>query len=128
MRIYLHSAYVRVFSVHKVDSKPSAQAHSSQTTDAPSVSESDSNLETSRFASETLESERESLNAYKQATANAKSAPQIVIDPPGIQGHGDADTIRTEEEQSTCTVHKSTCACSMAFSFLYQHCIKHTNP
>lgn len=68
--------------------------------DTPSASDGDSNLETSRFASETLESERESLNAYKQATANAKVAPQIVIDPPGIQGHGDADVIRTEEEQS----------------------------
>lgn len=68
--------------------------------DTPSTSEGDSNLETSRFASETLESERESLNAYKQATANAKGAPQIVIDPPGIQGHGDADAIRTDDEQS----------------------------
>lgn len=59
-------------------------------------------METSRFASETLESERESLNAYKQATANAKAAPQIVIDPPGLQGHGDSDkdVIRTDEEQS----------------------------
>ncbi|XP_032680714.1 constitutive coactivator of PPAR-gamma-like protein 1 homolog [Odontomachus brunneus] len=97
---FLHYKPVKPTKVHKVDSKPSAQVHSNQTTDTPSVSESDSNLETSRFASETLESERESLNAYKQATANAKSAPQIVIDPPGIQGHGDADPIRTEEEQS----------------------------
>lgn len=72
----------------------------SNLSEAPSTSEGDSNLETSRFASETVESERESLNAYKQATANAKTAPQIVIDPPGIQGHGDADNIRTEEEQS----------------------------
>lgn len=87
------------FSVHKLDSKPSTQTQSSLS-ETPSVSEGDSNLETSRFASETLESERESLNAYKQATANAKGAPQIVIDPPGIQGHGDADAIRTEEEQS----------------------------
>lgn len=87
-------------SVHKIDSKTSVQTQSNQS-DVPSVSEGDSNLETSRFASETLESERESLNAYKQATANAKAAPQIVIDPPGIQGHGDADTVRTEEEQST---------------------------
>lgn len=88
--------------MHKIDSKPSAQAQSNQS-DAPSASESDSNMETSRFASETVESERESLNAYKQATANAKAAPQIVIDPPAIQGHGDADTVRTEEEQSTCS-------------------------
>lgn len=82
-----------------MDSKPSTQT-SSNLSDTPSASEGDSNLETSRFASETLESERESLNAYKQATANAKTAPQIVIDPPGIQGHGDADAIRTDEEQS----------------------------
>lgn len=117
MRIHLHLVtYVYQFSirefvsVHKVDSKPSAQAQSNQSTDAPSVSEGD--LETSRFASETLESERESLNAYKQATANAKSAPQIVIDPPGIQGHGDTDTVRVEEEQSTCAI-QSVCVCSV---------------
>ncbi|KAG7214073.1 hypothetical protein KM043_001438 [Ampulex compressa] len=70
------------------------------TKDTPTTSEANSTLETSRFASETLESERESLNAYKQATANAKSAPQIVIEPPRIQGHGDADSNRTEEEHS----------------------------
>ncbi|XP_012218409.1 constitutive coactivator of PPAR-gamma-like protein 1 homolog isoform X2 [Linepithema humile] len=80
------------------DSKTSAQPQSNLS-DASPASDGDSSLETSRFASETLESERESLNAYKQATANAKAAPQIVIDPPGIQGHGDADTIRIEEEQ-----------------------------
>lgn len=91
----------RSLSVHKLDSKPSSQAQSNLS-DTPSASEGDSNLETSRFASETLESERESLNAYKQATANAKAAPQIVIDPPGLQGHGDSDkdAIRTEDEQS----------------------------
>lgn len=82
-----------------MDSKPSTQTQLNLS-DTPSASEGDSTLETSRFASETLESERESLNAYKQATANAKTAPQIVIDPPGIQGHGDADAIRAEEEQS----------------------------
>ncbi|KAG5307878.1 F120A protein, partial [Acromyrmex insinuator] len=96
---FLHYKPVKPTKVHKLDSKPSTQTQSSLS-DTPSVSEGDSNLETSRFASETLESERESLNAYKQATANAKTAPQIVIDPPGIQGHGDADAIRTEEEQS----------------------------
>lgn len=87
-----------IISVHKLDSKQSVQQ--SNLSETPSTSEVDSNLETSRFASETVESERESLNAYKQATANAKSAPQIVIDPPGIQGHGDTDNIRTEEEQN----------------------------
>ncbi|XP_012135651.1 constitutive coactivator of PPAR-gamma-like protein 1 homolog isoform X2 [Megachile rotundata] len=81
------------------DSKQNVQQQSNLS-ETPSTSEVDSNLETSRFASETVESERESLNAYKQATANAKSAPQIVIDPPGLQGHGDTDNIRTEEEQS----------------------------
>ncbi|XP_034185251.1 constitutive coactivator of PPAR-gamma-like protein 1 homolog isoform X1 [Osmia lignaria lignaria] len=88
-----------VVSVHKIDSKQNVQQQSNLS-ETPSTSEVDSNLETSRFASETVESERESLNAYKQATANAKSAPQIVIDPPGLQGHGDADNIRSEDEQS----------------------------
>ncbi|XP_011631086.1 constitutive coactivator of PPAR-gamma-like protein 1 homolog [Pogonomyrmex barbatus] len=89
---------ISLFLVHKLDSKSSTQIQSNLS-DIPSATEG-SNLETSRFASETLESERESLNAYKQATANAKTAPQIVIDPPGIQSHGDVDAIRAEEEQS----------------------------
>ncbi|XP_011330413.1 constitutive coactivator of PPAR-gamma-like protein 1 homolog isoform X2 [Ooceraea biroi] len=96
---FLHYKPVKPTKVHKLDSKSSSQTQSNLS-DVPSASEGDSNLETSRFASETLESERESLNAYKQATANAKAAPQIIIDPPGIQGHGDADTLRAEEEQS----------------------------
>ncbi|XP_029668535.1 constitutive coactivator of PPAR-gamma-like protein 1 homolog [Formica exsecta] len=98
---FLHYKPVKPTKVHKLDSKSSSQTQSNLS-DTPSASEGDSNLETSRFASETLESERESLNAYKQATANAKAAPQIVIDPPGLQGHGDSDrdAIRTEEEQS----------------------------
>ncbi|CAD6207136.1 GSCOCG00010130001-RA-CDS [Cotesia congregata] len=52
---------------------------------------------TSRFASETAESERESLDAYNQATANAKAAPQIVIEPPQ-QSQGDGD-VKTDDEQ-----------------------------
>ncbi|XP_006619417.1 constitutive coactivator of PPAR-gamma-like protein 1 [Apis dorsata] len=96
---FLHYKPVKPNRVHKLDSKQSVQQQSNLS-ETPSTSEAESNLETSRFASETVESERESLNAYKQATANAKSAPQIVIDPPGIQGHGDADNIRTEEEQN----------------------------
>ncbi|KOC61607.1 Constitutive coactivator of PPAR-gamma-like protein 1 like protein [Habropoda laboriosa] len=96
---FLHYKPVKPNRVHKLDSKQNVQQQSNLS-ETPSTSEADTNLETSRFASETVESERESLNAYKQATANAKSAPQIVIDPPGIQGHGDADNIRTEEEQS----------------------------
>ncbi|XP_050453694.1 constitutive coactivator of PPAR-gamma-like protein 1 homolog isoform X1 [Cataglyphis hispanica] len=98
---FLHYKPVKPTKIHKLDSKPSSQAQSNLS-DTPSASEGESNLETSRFASETLESERESLNAYKQATANAKAAPQIVIDPPGLQGHGDSDrdAIRTEEEQN----------------------------
>ncbi|XP_044580080.1 constitutive coactivator of PPAR-gamma-like protein 1 homolog isoform X2 [Cotesia glomerata] len=52
---------------------------------------------TSRFASETAESERESLDAYNQATANAKAAPQIVIEPP-LQSQGDGD-VKTDDEQ-----------------------------
>jgi hypothetical protein len=58
-------------------------------------------METLRFASETAESEQESLNAYKEATANAKAAPQIIIEPPGLQGHGDADNVRLEDDHST---------------------------
>ncbi|KAL2747304.1 constitutive coactivator of PPAR-gamma-like protein 1 [Vespula maculifrons] len=96
---FLHYKPVKPTKAHKIDSKQNLQTQSNLS-DGPSTSEGDSSLETSRFASETLESERESLNAYKQATANAKSAPQIVIDPPGIQGHGDADNARSEEEQS----------------------------
>lgn len=54
---------------------------------------------TSRFASETAESERESLDAYNQATANAKAAPQIVIEPPGVQSQIDGDNVKTEDDQ-----------------------------
>ncbi|XP_057319789.1 constitutive coactivator of PPAR-gamma-like protein 1 homolog isoform X2 [Microplitis mediator] len=54
---------------------------------------------TSRFASETAESERESLDAYNQATANAKAAPQIVIEPPGLQSQVDGDNAKTEDDQ-----------------------------
>ncbi|XP_011306830.1 constitutive coactivator of PPAR-gamma-like protein 1 homolog [Fopius arisanus] len=60
-------------------------------------SEEDSGIETSRFASETVESERESLNAYNEATANAKIAPQIVIDPPGVQGAVETEAKNEEE-------------------------------
>lgn len=83
-----------------MDSKQNSVQTQSNLSETPSTSEVDSNLETSRFASETVESERESLSAYKKATANAKSAPRIVIDPPGIQGHEDANNVRAEEEQS----------------------------
>lgn len=63
--------------------------------------EDDANLEMTGFASETAERQRETLKAYEEATASAKAAtPEIVIEPPGIQGHGDADTVRVEEEQS----------------------------
>lgn len=87
--------------MHKLDLKQNVVQTQSNSTETPATaSEADSNLETSRFASETVESERESLNAYKQATANAKTAPQIVIDPPGIQGHGENHNIRAKEEQS----------------------------
>ncbi|XP_031778257.1 constitutive coactivator of PPAR-gamma-like protein 1 homolog isoform X1 [Nasonia vitripennis] len=76
----------------------------STTSDVPSTTEDETtNMSTSRFASETAESEQESLNVYKEATANAKAAPQIVIEPPasGVQGSADdANNSRTEEEQS----------------------------
>ncbi|XP_066596135.1 constitutive coactivator of PPAR-gamma-like protein 1 homolog [Prorops nasuta] len=85
--------------VIKSELKETTQVQS-KSSESTCISESEANMEASKFASETVESERESLNAYKQATANAKSAPQIVIDPPGIQGHGDVDNSRSEEEQS----------------------------
>ncbi|XP_031829961.2 constitutive coactivator of PPAR-gamma-like protein 1 homolog [Nomia melanderi] len=98
---FLHYKPVKQNRVHKLDSKQNVVQTQSNSTETPATaSEADSNLETSRFASETVESERESLNAYKQATANAKSAPQIVIDPPGIQGHGENHNVRAKEEQS----------------------------
>ncbi|XP_043280498.1 constitutive coactivator of PPAR-gamma-like protein 1 homolog isoform X2 [Venturia canescens] len=87
--------------INKSDSKQTAPVPA---TDPPETSatipEQDATMETSRFASETLESEQESLNAYKQATANAKVAPQIVIEPPGLSGHGDADNSKSEEEHT----------------------------
>lgn len=73
--------------------------------DAAGCSEDDANLEMTGFASETAESQRETLKAYEEATASAKAAnPEIVIEPPGIQGHGDADTVRVEEEQIPTTM------------------------
>ncbi|XP_033337606.1 constitutive coactivator of PPAR-gamma-like protein 1 homolog [Megalopta genalis] len=99
---FLHYKLEKLNKLLKLDSKQNTiQTPTSNSIETPVTSDADTNLETSKFASETVESERESLNAYKQATANAKSAPQIVIDPPGIQGHGDADNIRVDEvEQS----------------------------
>ncbi|XP_063992108.1 constitutive coactivator of PPAR-gamma-like protein 1 homolog isoform X3 [Diachasmimorpha longicaudata] len=67
--------------------------------EAVTASEDECGIETSRFASETLESEQESLNAYNEATANAKAAPQIVIDPPGVQGSGEGEG-KAEEESN----------------------------
>lgn len=57
-------------------------------------------MEMARFASETAESEQESLNAYKEATANATKAPEIVVEPPGSQNQGDTENVRSEEDQS----------------------------
>ena len=70
--------------------------------DLPSTSEDDSNLEMGKltFASETAEVERESLDAYKQVTANAKAAPQIVIEPPSANSAGNETEIRHSEEES----------------------------
>ena len=85
---------------YKIDPKQNAQAQSNSS-DAGASLEDDSNLEMTGFASETAESERETLKAYKEATASVTApAPEIVIEPPGIQGHGDADNARVEEEQS----------------------------
>lgn len=72
-------------------------------TEAPSTSEDDSNLDMGKltFASETEESHRESLDAYKQATANAVTAgPQIIIDPPGGLSATSETEIRTDDESS----------------------------
>ncbi|XP_069703261.1 constitutive coactivator of PPAR-gamma-like protein 1 homolog isoform X1 [Periplaneta americana] len=55
------------------------------------------NIDTSRFASETAESERDSLAAYNEATANATKAPQIVIEPPAIGGQGDVSKTTVNE-------------------------------
>ncbi|XP_020294477.1 constitutive coactivator of PPAR-gamma-like protein 1 homolog isoform X2 [Pseudomyrmex gracilis] len=98
---FLHYKPAKQANLPKVKNYHETKSTTQPNADADATSESDANLETSRFASETLERERESLNAYKQATANAKSAPQIVIEPPGIpQVHGDVDNIRTEDEQN----------------------------
>lgn len=84
--------------------------------DVASNLETDTKIETSRFASETLESERESLNAYKQATANATSAPQIVIDSPNIQGHKDRSADHSIEGQS---VYKLLLKLFQVYKLLY---------
>ncbi|KAG8233956.1 hypothetical protein J437_LFUL014165 [Ladona fulva] len=51
-----------------------------------------SELDTSRFASETVESEQESLAAYKEATSGAgQDAPQIVVDGPKANAEAPAN-------------------------------------
>ncbi|XP_046419982.1 constitutive coactivator of PPAR-gamma-like protein 1 homolog isoform X1 [Neodiprion fabricii] len=97
---FLHYKPVKPAKARKSESKQNIPVQKNIAEVPSTTSEDDANLETSRFASETLESERDSLQAYKQATANAQAAPQIVIEPPGIQGHGDADNNRTDEEQN----------------------------
>ena len=80
--------------------KKVAPVQSTSPPETPAViTDDDGNLEPSRFASETVESEQESLNAYKQATANAKIAPQIIIEAAGSSGQSDADSSKTEEER-----------------------------
>ncbi|XP_012257994.2 constitutive coactivator of PPAR-gamma-like protein 1 homolog isoform X2 [Athalia rosae] len=96
---FLHYKPVKPSKARKSESKQSLPTSKNSTEPTP-TSEDESNLETSRFASETVERERDSLQAYKQATANATAAPQIVIEPPGIQGNGDADNSRAEDEQN----------------------------
>lgn len=96
-----------LFLYQKTDEVVNDQVQSTTSADVPLLLTSElaeTSMETSRFASETAESEQESLNVYKEATANAKAAPQIVIEPPAVvQGHGDADNSRTEEDQGKFT-------------------------
>ncbi|PSN37579.1 hypothetical protein C0J52_15967 [Blattella germanica] len=65
-------------------------------------------LDTSRFASETAESERDSLALYKEATANATKAPQIVIEPPGVGGQGDVPKSALNEDLDACDTKNHT--------------------
>lgn len=90
----------------KVDSRENSHGQSEKSSDAVASLEDDSNMEMTGFASETAESERETLKAYEEATASVNApAPEIVIEPPGTQGHGDAAaaaagaTVAAEEEQ-----------------------------
>ncbi|KAK0085742.1 hypothetical protein PV325_004479 [Microctonus aethiopoides] len=99
---FLHYKTVKPVKTHKQNVKQpiSGQQSSNDTTVTITSNDEDcSNIETSRFASETAESERESLDAYNQATANAKAAPKIVIDPPSRQSQGDNEMTKSEEEQ-----------------------------
>jgi len=61
-------------------------------------------FDTSRFASETAESERDSLAAYNEATAKATKAPQIVIEPPTIGSQSDAPKTNINENLNNCEV------------------------
>ncbi|XP_066992640.1 constitutive coactivator of PPAR-gamma-like protein 1 homolog [Anabrus simplex] len=65
----------RTDASHHVNQKSSIQNNKSKAQQETLVPDS------LRFASETAESERDSLAAYKEATANS-STPQIVIEPP----------------------------------------------
>nr|CAD7449162.1 unnamed protein product [Timema bartmani] len=75
-----------------------SSGQSKQSTNKGKKNEED--LDTSKFASETLESERESLLAYREATAHAP-APQIVIDPPSHVV--DIDTRKSHNQDSLST-------------------------
>ncbi|XP_044007486.1 constitutive coactivator of PPAR-gamma-like protein 1 homolog isoform X2 [Aphidius gifuensis] len=91
-------------------SSSSSSSSSSVTISSKSITEisaiqhdNSDNIETSKFASETLESEQESLNAYNEATANSKVAPQIVIEPPVVQlnkNTGNDDDVKIKEPAS----------------------------
>nr|CAD7207026.1 unnamed protein product [Timema douglasi] len=75
-----------------------SSGQSKQSTNKGKKNEED--LDTSKFASETLESERESLLAYREATAHAP-APQIVIDPPSRVVDIDTRKSNTQDSLST---------------------------
>ncbi|XP_058791366.1 constitutive coactivator of PPAR-gamma-like protein 1 homolog isoform X2 [Phymastichus coffea] len=80
--------------------KDTIQNDQANASDVAPTNEEKTNMEMARFASETAESEQESLNAYKEATANATKAPEIVVEPPGVLNQGDTETTRPEEDHN----------------------------
>ncbi|KAJ8666833.1 hypothetical protein QAD02_008495 [Eretmocerus hayati] len=89
-----------------VKDPPQNDQNGASQSNAPSTTGDESNnLITSGFASETAESEQESLNAYKEATANAATSPQLVIEPSNFQTQGDSDIVHADEEQTAPVVN-----------------------
>lgn len=97
---FLHYKPVKPVKTHKPEVKQHVKLNLADTATTTITADEHCSVETSRFASETAESERESLDAYNQATANAKAAPQIVIEPPCVQAQSDTENTKTEDEHS----------------------------